>query len=137
MGPEPLEVLDEQLREPARLRSAGEIAAETRLPAPTVSKILKLLASRELVVAERGKRGGYRLSRGPAQISVAEIIDAVDGPFGLTECGVRPGLCAQEPFCALRGNWRRVSQAVRRALESITLDEMAARRGPQRIVLHS
>lgn len=131
-------VMAQMAREPARLQSAAEIAAETRLPVPTVSKVLKLLANRDLVVAQRGKRGGYRLSRRPAQISVAEIIDAVDGPFGLTECGARPGLCAQEPFCALRGNWRRVSQAVRRALEAITLDEMAVRGtgGPQRIVLH-
>jgi Rrf2 family protein len=76
------------------------------------------------VTALRGKKGGYLLSRRPGQISVADIIDAVDGPFGLTECSSRPGLCVQEPSCAVRGHWRRVSRAVRATLEAITLTQM-------------
>lgn len=118
-------IMTEMTREPVRVRSAAEIAAEMHLAAPTVSKVLKLLARRELVTALRGKKGGYLLSRRPGQISVVDIIDAVDGPFGLTECCSRPGLCLQEPSCAVRGHWRQVSRAVRAALEAITLTQMA------------
>ena len=117
-------VMAQMAHEPERLQSTAEIAAHTRLPATTVSKVLKLLAKQVLVTAERGKHGGYRLSRQPAQISVAEIIDAVDGPFGLTECAAGAGLCTLESSCALRSQWRRISQLVRRAIESVTLDQM-------------
>jgi len=118
-------VMAQMAHEPERLQSTAQIAARTRLPATTVSKVLKLLAKQVLVTAERGKQGGYRLSRQPAQISVAEIIDAVDGPFGLTECAAGSGLCTLESSCALRSHWRRISQLVRRAVESVTLDQMA------------
>ena len=118
-------VMAQMAHAPERLQSTAQIAAHTRLPATTVSKVLKLLAKRVLVTAERGKHGGYRLSRQPAQISVAEIIDAVDGPFGLTECAAGSGLCTLESSCALRSQWRRISQLVRRAVESVTLDQMA------------
>ena len=118
-------VMAQMAHEPGRLQSTAEIAAHTRLPATTVSKVLKLLAKQVLVTAERGKRGGYRLSRQPAQISVAHIIDAVDGPFGLTECAAGSGLCTLESSCALNRHWRRISQLVRRVVESETLDQMA------------
>jgi FeS assembly SUF system regulator len=119
-------VMAQMAHEPERLQSTAEIAAHTHLPATTVSKVLKLLAKQVLVTAERGKHGGYRLSRQPAQISVAEIIDAVDGHFGLTECAAVSGLCTFESSCALRSHWRRISQLVRRAVESETLDQMTA-----------
>ena len=118
-------VMAHMAHEPERLQSVAEIAVHTRLSAMTVSKVLKLLAKQVLVTAERGKRGGYRLSRQPARISVAEIIDAVDGPFGLTECAAGSGRCTLESSCALRSPWRRISQLVRHAVQSVTLDQMA------------
>lgn len=117
-------VMAQMAHEPGRLQNTAEIAAQTRLPATTVSKVLKLLAKQVLVTAERGKNGGYRLSRQPAQISVAEIIDAVDGPFGLTECAAGPGVCTLESSCALRIHWRRINHLVRRTFESVTLDQV-------------
>ena len=120
-------VMAQMAQEPERLQSTAQIAARTRLPVTTVSKVLKLLAKHVLVTAERGKHGGYRLSRQPAQISVAEIIDAVDGPFGLTECAAGSGLCTLESSCALNRHWRRISQLVRGAVESVTLDQLALR----------
>jgi FeS assembly SUF system regulator len=117
-------ILVRMAREPARVMSAAHLAAETRLAAPTVSKVLKLLASRALVVASRGKNGGYLLTRQPDEISVADIIEAVDGPWGLTQCVIEPGACPQESSCAALGPWHRVSRALRGALAKITLDEM-------------
>ncbi len=58
-------------------------------------------------------------------ISVAEIIAAIEGPIAMTECSVEEGLCAQESICSLRGNWQRISVAVARAMEGVSLAEMA------------
>lgn len=118
-------LLARMAQEPAQLISSAALAAETRLAPPTVSRVLKLLAHQGLVVASRGKAGGYALARHPGEISMAEIIEAVDGPLGLTQCVVEPGSCAQEATCAVLGPWRRVSSAVRGALAGITLAQMA------------
>jgi FeS assembly SUF system regulator len=112
--------------EPERQITAGELAAETQLPAPTVSKILKMLARQGLLGSYRGVKGGYCLARDTATITVAEIISALDGPIAVTECiDDTPGECSQEPSCAVRGNWQRINDAIRVALDNITLAEMA------------
>lgn len=105
-------------------RSAPDIAAAIQVPAPTVSKILKTLSRGGLVVSLRGAKGGYRLARSAGQISLADIIHAMDGPIGMTECSVTPGLCLQEGTCAVRANWQRINQAVIGVLQNITLAEM-------------
>jgi FeS assembly SUF system regulator len=108
-----------------KVHSAHDIADHVRVALPTVSKILKILARQELLVSERGAKGGYRLARPAKQISIAEIIDAMEGPVALTECSSMPGLCEQESSCSIRGNWQRINQAVRGALEQVSLAEMA------------
>lgn len=106
-------------------RNAAEIAETTGLPQPIVSKILKLLARRDLLSSHRGAKGGYRLARAADEISVVEIIEAVEGPIAITECiDDSPGECSQEPVCPVRGNWQTINEAVRRALTQITLQEM-------------
>lgn len=105
--------------------AAPELAAETRLPSPTVSKILKLLSREGLLVSHRGVKGGYSLARDPHQITVAEMIAALDGPIAFTECiEDTPGVCSQESVCRLRSNWQLINQAVRLALDSISLAEL-------------
>ena len=112
---------------PQELHNAAALAAETQLPAPTVSKILKLLARGGLLESHRGVKGGYSLARRPEAITVAEVISALEGPIAVTECiEDAPGECVQEPFCAVRGNWQRINLAIREALEAITLAEMTA-----------
>src|SRR3546814_13373922 len=66
--------------------TAPDLAEATALPAPTVSKILKMLAKGGLVESRRGVNGGYVLTRRPEDISAAEIIAALDGPVALTAC---------------------------------------------------
>lgn len=131
-------VLTGMVREPERSRSASEIAAAIHVPAPTVSKILKMLARAGLVSSVRGAHGGYLLSRAPQAISLVDIIDAMDGPIGMTECSVTPGLCAQEGGCAVRANWQRVNRIVIDALREITLDQMVqpARQAPPAAPVH-
>ena len=113
-------------QEPSRLFNASELAADTQLPAPTVSKILKLLARSGLLTSHRGVKGGYALARSAEAISMLQIISVLDGPVAITECiDDTPGECSQESFCSVRGNWQRINGAIRSALEQITLAEMA------------
>ena len=106
--------------------NASEMAEQTGLPQPIVSKILKLLARQDLLTSQRGAKGGYRLARTARDISVAEVIEAVEGPIAITECvDETPGECSQEPICPVRSNWQQINFAVRNALEQITLAEMA------------
>lgn len=112
--------------EPERLYNAPELAREAQLPQPTVSKILKLLARGDLLDSQRGVKGGYSLKGAPQDINVAEIITTLDGPIAITECIDSPGDCSLEPICPVRGNWQHINQAIRHALENITLAEMTA-----------
>jgi FeS assembly SUF system regulator len=90
-----------------------------------VSKILKMLSRAELLVSHRGVKGGYSLARLPDEVSIAQIIDAIEGPIAMTECSATaPGLCELEPVCPVRSNWRKINRAVREALEKLTLAEM-------------
>ncbi len=118
-------VMSFMARRPLDTYSAAKISERLEIGQATVSKILKLLAHGGLLVAQRGVNGGYTLSRAPETISVAEIIDAIEGiPLGLTECSSVPGVCSQEAGCAIRGNWQKISLAVRRALEGVTLADL-------------
>ena len=110
------------------LRTAHELAERSRLVLPTVSKLLKQLARAGLVDSFRGVHGGYRLAREPARISVAEIVAAIEGPFGVTECSVHQGQCGDESHCGVRGNWRKISLAIETALKNVSLADMAAPR---------
>jgi FeS assembly SUF system regulator len=129
-------LLTHMAQEPERQVNAAVLSAETKLPAPTVSKILKLLARAGLLTSHRGVKGGYELARRAEIISVADIITALDGPIAITECVEEaPGECVQEPSCAVRGNWQRINHAIRGALEQITLAEMTRNVAPELVTL--
>jgi FeS assembly SUF system regulator len=106
--------------------SARDVARDVRLSQPMVSKILKALVRGGLLLSHRGVHGGYELALHPEEISVAGIITAVEGPIGMTDCSGEPaGCCGIEHTCAVRGNWQLITSVVRRALEKITLAQMA------------
>jgi FeS assembly SUF system regulator len=109
--------------------SAHAVAERVRVETPTASKVLKLLAGSGLLESYRGANGGYRVNREASNISVAEIIAAIEGPIAMTECSVEEGLCSQEDQCELRGNWQRISLAVAQALREVSLAEMSAPMG--------
>lgn len=110
--------------QPDRHLNAPELAAETQLPLPMVSKILKLLVREGLLVSHRGVKGGYSLGRLPEEITMAEIISSLEGPIAITECIEIASDCSHEQLCPVRSNWQRINEAVRGALEGITLAEM-------------
>ncbi len=106
--------------------AAAELAVQTHLPAPMVSKILKLLAKDGMLTSHRGVRGGYELARSAAEISIADVILALEGPIALTECSEHSDHeCSYEAFCRVKENWQRINRAVRGALEDITIADMA------------
>jgi FeS assembly SUF system regulator len=108
------------------LHTARDLAGEAHLSMPMVSKILKLLARKGLLVSHRGVKGGYTLAHDPGKITINQIITAIEGPIAITTCSVeKPGSCNQEPVCPVRTNWQKINQAVRSALDQITLSEMA------------
>jgi FeS assembly SUF system regulator len=117
-------VLTMMAKDPGRTQSVAEIGAVTGLPVPSVSKILKIFVSEGLVLSLRGSKGGYKLSRPPEEISTAQILKAIDGPIGMTECSTHPGLCSHESGCQVRANWQMVSRAMLDTLEQITLNQM-------------
>lgn len=118
-------IMTHMAREPARVYSAAEVAGAIGVSVATASKILKTLARKGLLQSLRGAHGGYLLARPPAEISIAQVIDALEGPLGVTECSVGTGLCMQEGSCAVRGNWQRINQVIHRTLSNLTLEDMA------------
>jgi FeS assembly SUF system regulator len=108
-------------------RSAQQISEDTGVPLPTVAKLLNLLGRAKLVASQRGASGGYTLSAEPEEITVAQIIQALEGPIALTACvDGATECCGSEAFCPMRGNWNRVNDAIRDALTSVSLAEMMA-----------
>jgi len=105
--------------------TAAQLARQTRLAPTTVSKVLKQLHRRELVHSTRGLRGGYRLARPAAQITAAQILDALEGPMALIECAQQTHQCTIESTCGVGRAWQRVNIAIRRSLQEITLVELA------------
>jgi len=106
-------------------RNARNLAAATQLPVPVVSKVLKSLARSGLLDSQRGSKGGYVLARPAAEITVPEMISALEGPISLTECTLHPGACQQETNCGVREPWQRINDAVHAALAKITLEDLA------------
>lgn len=106
--------------------TARELSAVMGLPLPTVSKLLKLLGGEGLLVSTRGAAGGYALSRTPEQITLVDMVEALDGPMALTECsGSSECACELEAACGLKANWNWINRQLLGTLRGITLQNMA------------
>ncbi|MHA6318581.1 SUF system Fe-S cluster assembly regulator [Altererythrobacter sp. CAU 1778] len=103
--------------------SAAELANETGLPVPTVQKVVSKLSAAGLIRSTRGAGGGLQLARPAAAISVADIVEAVEGPIALTAC-IEGGECAVDHTCNLRPHWPLVNDALRGALAGISLIQL-------------
>ncbi|MFN4088271.1 MAG: SUF system Fe-S cluster assembly regulator [Alphaproteobacteria bacterium] len=118
-------VLGHMAQRPGMVMTAPEVAEATGLPSSTVSQVLKRLSHGGLVASHRGAHGGYSLARSPAAMSVADLVEALEGPVALTACvDGAEGQCGVEAVCPMRGGWDRVNTAIRAALESVTLADM-------------
>ena len=108
------------------VRSSQHLSERTGIPLPTVAKLMKSLSRGGLVTSQRGAGGGYVLGRRSAEITVADVIQAVEGPIALTACAdTSDEHCGIESVCPVQGKWNKVNTAVRAALNEVTLADMA------------
>jgi FeS assembly SUF system regulator len=109
---------------PDDVLSTAQIAEEARLELPTVSKLLKSLGHAGLVESFRGVNGGYRLARPAQEISLAAIVEAMEGPLAMTECSLGDGQCEREAQCGVRGSWQQINHVLDNALRTMSLADM-------------
>jgi len=127
-------IMGELAKDPDGILSAAFLAETLHLTSPTVSKILKILAEANLVSSVRGAEGGYRLARGAAAISIADILQAMEGQVAMTECCETAGACAIDTSCTMRGNWRRINQVIQVLFSKFTLLDMLQPLSPLKVL---
>jgi Rrf2 family protein len=110
-------------------RSARDLAEQLHLPLPVLRNILKLLTTHGLLVSSRGPSGGYRLARPPDEITLAQVIEVIEGPFKLVKCypatAHEEARCQLEKSCRIRGNVRKVHESLLEFLNRVTLAQLA------------
>lgn len=111
-----------------------QVAERSGVPVPTVRKIMKLLVDAGLVKSERGIHGGYLLARPAGQISLAEVVQAVEGGMALTECCREDNLCDVASSCTVQSNWSVVNHTVQTLFNRITLMDMTRRLTPEDLI---
>ena len=109
---------------PGEVLSATELADAAGLEPPTVIKLLKPLAQAGLVEGLRGVHGGYRLARAATDISLIELVEAMEGPLAITECSHDQSQCGIAQQCGVRSNWRLINDVLAEALRGVTLAQM-------------
>ena len=122
--------------DPGRVHSTGELAERARLEPTTVAKVLKPLAQAGLVEGFRGASGGYRLARPASEIALIAIVEAIEGPLGMTECSGGHSTCEHESHCGVQVHWRRINDVIADVLGGVTLSDMLPRaKSPKSIPL--
>jgi FeS assembly SUF system regulator len=114
------------IRPDAASASAREIAEQYNIPIELMAKVLQRLARRGLVTSHQGTRGGYRLARAAAIISVADIIQAIDGPLTVTACSTEAENCDQYSKCSVRDPLWRIRERIVSALDTCSLQEISS-----------
>ncbi len=108
------------------LLTTKDITQRSKIPLATVRKLLKYLVDAGLIKSFRGNKGGYTLARPAAEISVADIIQAIDGPIALTDCsGINPeNQCSLEASCPLAHKWCEINKEIVAKLQSVSIKEI-------------
>ncbi|MCH2547540.1 MAG: SUF system Fe-S cluster assembly regulator [Alphaproteobacteria bacterium] len=110
---------------PARSHTATSLADALGLPKTTVAKCLKTLAKNGVLTSQRGVNGGYMLARLPTEISIAEVITAMDGPVKMASCtDGHSGDCQIEKTCPMRGGWDEINADIYKLLRGKSLADM-------------
>jgi len=112
------------IRPDAGSASAREVAEQYDIPVELMAKVLQRLARRGLVTSHQGTRGGYRLARAASIISVADIIQAIDGPLTVTACSTEAENCEQYAKCSVRDPLWRIRERILSALATCSLQEV-------------
>jgi FeS assembly SUF system regulator len=119
-------LMTQMARKPDLVVNTHDLVEASGLPAATVSKLLATLARHDLLESIRGSKGGYLLARPPSAITMEQIITAIDGPISLTLCVDESGdRCGVSSFCVSQTYWHRINEAIKDALDQVTLAEIA------------
>jgi Rrf2 family cysteine metabolism transcriptional repressor len=105
--------------------SAKKIADEFHIPSELLAKILQRLAKKKLITSQNGPKGGYALSRRPADISVGDVVRALEGPINIVSCLEEASECPQMAHCNLRRPVQKIQAAISQVLDSMSLEELA------------
>jgi Rrf2 family protein len=114
--------------------SAKRIAEEFGIPPELLAKILQRLAKRRLIVSQNGPKGGYVLTRRPADISVGEVVRALEGPISIVSC-LDHGGCPQELRCNLKRPVQKLQTAISHLLDSMSLSELSNQNAPETLAI--
>ena len=117
------------LQEGENLQSTDSIATGVGLEVPTVSKVLKLLTKANILSSFRGVNGGYKLVKSIADVSLYDVIAAIEGGTAITECTKTDSLCSQEQACDTRSGWQQVNDDIKNILLKMTIQRMAELNG--------
>ncbi len=120
--------------------NATKLSDETGVPLPTAKKLVSRLTAAGLIESTRGVGGGIRLARPPASISLADIVEAVEGPIAITSCVITGNHdCKLEDGCTVKPHWGLVNRTIREALDNVTLASLSELPGSaqHRIMEHS
>ena len=107
-----------------KMLTAKEIASETHISLPTTQKILKKLSRKNLVISKQGVSGGYSLDPETKKLSVANLLEKLDGDLSITQCSSNDDQCEVEDFCNIGNAWQMINQRVQWALNDITLGDL-------------
>jgi len=103
---------------------ASDIALNTQVNKPTAAKVLKVLAKNGMLTSYRGANGGYKLTKTPQEISVAEVIQILEGPMAIMECTLGKDHCAIYDNCAMNASWHKINHVIIQALETVKLSDL-------------
>lgn len=116
------------LQEEGVRTTAQQIAQQRLIPKALVRRVVTRLAAAGLIVTTRGSDGGIALARPPSQISLLEVVEAMEGPVALNQCVTEPGFCPLTPTCSVHVAWVHAHAVIRTHLQGITFDQLAGKK---------
>ncbi len=108
--------------------TAQQIAAQRLIPKALVRRVVTRLAAAGLIVTTRGSDGGISLARPASEISLLEVVEAMEGPMALNQCVTEPGICPLVPACSVHVAWVHARDVIRTHLQGITFDQLAGKK---------
>ncbi|MBA2849069.1 Rrf2 family transcriptional regulator [Thermosulfuriphilus ammonigenes] len=118
---------------PGRVVSRKEVARAMEIPDPFLAKIAQQLSLAGIIEILQGARGGYRLLKDPAALSLLEVVEAVSGEIFLNECVIRPESCSRSQVCPVHNVWEKARRRLRETLQEATFDKLLAESRGQKI----
>ena len=110
---------------PAQKHSLNELAAVTGVQQSFLSKILQRLVHQGMLVSQRGSGGGFIVNRAPDQVSLLDVVEAIEGPTQLNHCVGESGHCSRKDWCGAHPAWERAQRALTDVLSSVSVAQLA------------